>query len=151
MTKNKLDSIKNLYQAQERALGRDLQRTVAERAQTREQEDNLRDLLGQYRQEHVQTTQWSAQQAARFQRFYQQLMSALTAQGELTRRLTRAEALQRDAWRAAYQRRLGLERVIDKQAVEQEEVAKRRERRATNKPVAGSLTTLNAYNKETDQ
>ena len=38
MSKNKLDSIKGLYRAQEQALGRELQRRVSEGEQQRQQE-----------------------------------------------------------------------------------------------------------------
>ena len=143
MSKNKLQSIKGLYHAQEQALGRALQRTAAEREQQQQQEQDLQGLLAQYRDQHVRSASWSAEQALRFQRFYRQLMSTLSVQGELTSRLVQAEQLQRNAWRAAYQRRLGVEKVIDKQVAQAQEVAKRRERRGGKRPPAEGWSTLN--------
>ena len=142
MSKSKLDSIKGLYRAQERALGRELQRAVSEREQHRQQQRELDGLLAQYRDQHTQAGSLSADQALRFQRFYKQLVSTLTLQGELTHRLAQAEDIQRNAWRLAYQRRLGIERVIDKQAAEAAAVARRRERRA-RAPLSDPWSTLN--------
>lgn len=143
MSKNKLDSIKGLYRAQEQALGRELQRRVSEGEQQRQQERELHGLLSHYRDQHTQAASWSAEQATRFQRFYQQLVSTLAVQGELTRRLAQAEELQRNAWRVAYRRRLGIERAIDKQAADAALVSKRRERRGVKQSPADGWSTLN--------
>jgi flagellar export protein FliJ len=143
MSKNKLDSIKSLYRAQEQALGRELQRTVAEREHHSQQHQELNGLLTHYREEHVQATSWTAQQAVRFHRFYRQLASTLTVQGEMTQRLSQAEEVQRSAWRGAYQRRLGIERVIDKQIAEEAQVSKRRERRSPGRPPSDGWSNLN--------
>lgn len=144
MAKRKLESIRRLYQAQEKSLGRELRRLRDERDKHTEQTQALQTLLAQYRSEHAEASRMSAEQVRRFSRFYQQVVDTLNAQDEYANRLTAAEDVQRDAWQGAYRQRLGIERVLDKKLYIDQQLARRKERRAPpRRPDDGSWSTLN--------
>jgi len=134
LPKHKLESIRRLYDAQEKALGRELQRLREERDQHEEHTEALHALLAQYRVEHSEASSMTAEQARRFKRFYQQVVDTLAAQREHAERLSAAEDAQRDAWQGAYRQRLGIERVLDKQLYSSQLADRRKERRAPQRP-----------------
>ena len=140
----KLDSIRKLYLAQEKLLGRELQRLRAERTQHEDQTQALHGLLAQYRAEHAAETSMSVEQARRFKRFYQKVADTLAAQDERSSRLSAAEDAQRQAWQGVYRQRLGIEKVIGKQVYSAGQTARRKERRASSRPAdSGRWSRLN--------
>ena len=142
MAKHKLESVRKLYEAAEQQLGRELKALAHEQDQHRTQTQALSDLLSQCRDEHQQARSMSAAHALRFKRFYQRVVSTLAAQTAVGRRLEEVHSARRRAWLEAHRRKLGIERVMDKQIAQSHEQARRRERRSQRSAAGEGWSTL---------
>ena len=130
MARSKLESVRRVYAAREKARAGALQKAREAREAQATQAEGLKELLAHYRQRHADSAGRTGAELARFQRFYRQVAETLDAHGRHVAMLTNAEAREELAWRGAYRASRAVADLLQRRMTERNTEDARRGRRS---------------------
>ena len=136
---DKLTRVLKLRKQQEQDSAAELAYSQQARAQAEAQQNNLKALTAEYRQQHAGVVQDNVHRFRQFQRFYAQLNAAVCAQQEVVAKLAASEAQDARAFVKRHQDRRALEILLQQRDLthktERLKAERRSHRRLSPKPM----------------